>query len=132
MKHDRWLYLSLDEVLLLHKKEIARFGGSSGVRDNGLLLSALGQAELFLFGELVYKNAYEIAAMYVYHIIKNHPFIDGNKRTGILAGLVFLRINNLDLITNNEELYAFAMDIAASRITKDSVIEFFKHRVCSN
>lgn len=124
-----WLYLSLEEILLLQKMEIDRFGGSHGVRDKGLLISAIGQAELFLFDEPVYKHAYEIAAVYVYHIIKNHPFIDGNKRIGVLVAITFLRINNLNIHTNNKELYDLAIDIASSRIDKQTVMKFFKDRM---
>lgn len=127
--NNSWLYLSLEEVLLLHKKEIDRFGGSHGIRDRGLLLSAIAQAELSLFGDLVYKNAYEVAGTYAYHIIKNHPFIDGNKRIGILAAMTFLQINDMHIQTDHEELYDLAIDIASSKIDKEAVIAFFKDRI---
>ncbi len=126
---NNWLYLSLEEVLLLHIKEIDRFGGSHGIRDRGLLLSAIAQAELSLFDELVYKTAYEVAATYAYHVIKNHPFIDGNKRIGILVAITFIGINGLHINTDNQELYNLAMDIAASKIDKEAVIKFFKDRI---
>lgn len=124
-----WLYLSLEEILLLQKMELNRFGGSHGIRDKRLLISAIGQAELVLFDEPVYKHAYEIAAVYVYHIIKNHPFIDGNKRVGILVAITFLRINGLNVQTNNKELYNLAIDIASSKIDKQTVMKFFKDRI---
>lgn len=123
---NKLLYLSFDEIIQLHKKEIDIFGGSHGIRDRNLLYSAIGQADLFLFGEPFYKDAYIIAAVYAYHIIKNHPFVDGNKRTGILVSLIFLQMNNVNLVATKDEIYNLAIDIAASRINKDDVIQFFK------
>lgn len=83
--HNAMDFLTIDQVCLFHDDAIMMYGGSVGIRDLGLLESALAQPQMVLFGEPLCKDVYEVAAAYCFHIIKNHPFIDGNKRTGMLA-----------------------------------------------
>jgi death on curing protein len=78
-------FLELSEILLAHDVQIARFGGMYGVRDEGLLESALAQPKATFNGKLLHSTIYEQAAAYLYHIAKNHPFIDGNKRTAFMV-----------------------------------------------
>jgi death on curing protein len=83
-------FLKLSEILLAHEIQIARFGGMGGIRDEGLLESALAQPEATFNGELLHSTIHDQAAAYLYHIAKNHPFVDGNKRTAFAAMDVFL------------------------------------------
>jgi len=82
------LFLSLDRVVKLHASLIETYGGSPGLRDAGLLNSAIAVSQASFGGELLHRDLFEMAAAYLYHIVENHPFIDGNKRTGAAAALV--------------------------------------------
>jgi death on curing protein len=86
-------FLTLAEVLILHEDQVQRFGGSSGVRDLGLLESALGQPAATFGGEFLHPTIADQAAAYLYHIAKNHPFVDGNTRTAFSVMDAFLRVN---------------------------------------
>src|SRR4051794_37935673 len=94
-------FLSLSEVLEIHANQIELYGGSLGIRDIGLLEAAVGQAQASFGEEFLHKDIYEMAAAYLYHLVQNHPFIDGNKRVGLASAVVFLEING---ITLNEDL----------------------------
>src|SRR5438128_5492953 len=86
-------FLTLDEVLAIHRDQIARYGGAPGIHDPGLLQSALAQPEAMFGGQFLHADLFEMAAAYLFHVASNHPFIDGNKRVGLEAGLLFLEIN---------------------------------------
>src|SRR5437867_10279787 len=86
-------FLSLDEILEIHKDQIARYGGMAGIRDLGLLQSALAQPQATFGSQFLHADLIEMAAAYLFHIVQNHPFIDGNKRVGAVAALVFLQLN---------------------------------------
>ena len=95
-------FLSLDEVLELHADQISSFGGTPGVRDEGLLESALAQPQATFGGQFLHPTISEQAAAYLYHIAMNHPFIDGNKRTAFAVMDTFLRLNGCALnLTKN-------------------------------
>lgn len=85
------VFLTLDEALDIHRDQIQRYGGSSGIRDLGLLQSALAQPQAAFAGQFLHADLIEMAAAYLFHITQNHPFVDGNKRTGTAAALVFPR-----------------------------------------
>ena len=87
------VFLTLDEILSPYGDQIRRHGGSSGVRDMGLLESALGTVMATFDGSFLHETLFEMAAAYLFHISRNHPFIDGNKRTAIAAALTFLEVN---------------------------------------
>lgn len=101
MKEPEWVLREV--VFAAHEQSLARFGGSAGVRDEGLLDSALGKPlNLFAYGK---PSLFDLAASYAFGIVKNHPFIDGNKRTGFIVAVVFLELNG----------YAFhASEVAAT------------------
>ena len=109
------------DVLAIHKRQIARFGGMSGIRDEGLLDSALAQPQASFFGELLHSTIAEQAAAYLYHLTKNHPFIDGNKRTAFATLIAFLSINGYDINLSEEEAYTLVMQTAESQITKEEI-----------
>ncbi len=114
-------FLSLEDVLDLHAEQLARFGGAQGVRDHGLLDSALAQPWATFEGEFLHRDLFEMAAAYLFHIVSNHPFVDGNKRTGLLAALVFLDLNGATLDHSSEEIYTLTMAVASGRMPKEGV-----------
>ncbi|MEO6697259.1 MAG: type II toxin-antitoxin system death-on-curing family toxin [Gammaproteobacteria bacterium] len=108
--------MSRQVVLALHKECIATFGGSDGVRDEDLLDSALARPEsLFCYGV---PTLYELAAAYGYGLAKNHPFIDGNKRTAFLTSAVFLMDNGFQPLVNEAEVASAVTALAAGQLTE--------------
>src|SRR5687767_5667485 len=89
------VFLELDEVLEIHRDQVERHGGSDGMRDIQLLQSALAMPTSGFGGQYLHRDTFEMAAAYLFHIVQNHPFIDGNKRTGAVTALVFLRMNGI-------------------------------------
>lgn len=85
----------VDDVLALHDEALAAFGGSAGVRDPGLLASAVAMPRASFGGELLHEDIFAMAAAYAFHIAQNQPFADGNKRTAILAAIVFLDLDGI-------------------------------------
>jgi len=116
------VFLSVDEVLFLHSEQLAIFGGGSGVRDRGLLESALAQPEASFGGEYVHGDLYLMAAAYLFHIVKNHPFVDGNKRAGALSALVFLESNGIPIKARPGELYELTIAVAEGSLTDKAEI----------
>jgi death-on-curing protein len=86
-------FLTVEDVLDLHAQQMARFGGAPGLRDPGLLESAVAMPMASLGGAWAHADLHAMAAAYAFHIAQNQPFVDGNKRTGLLAAIVFLDIN---------------------------------------
>jgi death-on-curing protein len=111
-------FLDLEEVLEIHALQLDEFGGIAGMRDRGLLESAVEQARATAFGELLHADLFEMAAAYLFHIVKNHAFLDGNKRTALVTALVFLDINGVSLERDDERLYELTMAAAEGRADK--------------
>ncbi|MFM2429788.1 MAG: hypothetical protein RLZZ511_1001 [Cyanobacteriota bacterium] len=112
---------SLKAVLALHDQQIQVFGGSSGIRDLGLLESALAQPLASFGGEFLHPTIADQAAAYLYHIAKNHPFIDGNKRTAYAVMETFLEVNGYQLPLSNNETYELVIQVAQSDISKEAL-----------
>lgn len=110
--------LDVEDVLELHASQLELFGGADGVRDRGLLESAVAQPGASFGGQLVHDGLFAMAAAYLFHIARNHPFVDGNKRTGLLSALVFLDINGVDIAHVSDALYELTMGVAEGRIDK--------------
>ena len=83
-------FLTLEDILEIHALQLERYGGGDGIRERGLLESATAQPMATFDGEFVHNGLFEMAAAYLFHIVSNPPFIDANKRTGLLSALVFL------------------------------------------
>ena len=81
-------FLTLSQDLAIHIDQLSRYGGSTGIRDSGLLESALAMPEQTMFGEYLRRDVFEMASAYLYHLVQNHPFVDGNKRVGTVVALV--------------------------------------------
>ncbi len=119
-------FLSLDEVLALHADQISRYGGEAGVRDLGLLKSALAMPQARFGGQWLHPTLHEMAAAYLFHLIRNHPFIDGNKRAGLVCAIAFLGINGLELIADPDDLVELVLGVAEGRTDKAQVAVFLK------
>ncbi len=122
----RILFLTLDEVLALHAMQIQLFGGSSGVRDMGLLESAVGNVGATFEGALLHGTLFEMAAAYLYGICRNHPFVDGNKRAAVAAALTFLDMNRVGIDAREDDFYDLVIGIAEGRVSKAAVAVFFE------
>ncbi len=121
-------FLTLDEVLAIHRDQIRRYGGRPGIRDLNLLASALGAPAASYGGELLHTDLYEMAAAYLFHIARNHPFIDGNKRTALMAALGFLGLNGWTLEADPDILLDRVLGAAEGRISKSEIANLFRER----
>ena len=119
-------FLSLDEVLELHADQISSFGGTPGVRDEGLLESALAQPQATFGGQFLHPTISEQAAAYLYHIAMNHPFIDGNKRTAFAVTDTFLRLNGCALNLTDDRAFDLVMRVARGTMTKEELSREFE------
>jgi death-on-curing protein len=120
------LFLTLAEVIEIHADQIDRYGGQAGVRDLGLLESALSQPEASFAGAWLHKDLYEMAAAYAYHLCQNHPFIDGNKRTALASALVFLELNDVSILDPRGRLKTAMIRVASSKLSKDDVAKLLR------
>jgi len=116
------IVLSVSEVLELHEKLIIATGGSHGVRDKGLLESAVFGCYQSFDGKDLYPTIVEKAAHMAFALCKNHPFVDGNKRVAITSMLVILRMNNTNLLFSQQELIALGLGIANDSIEYDDIV----------
>ncbi|CBE69799.1 MAG: type II toxin-antitoxin system death-on-curing family toxin [Candidatus Methylomirabilis oxygeniifera] len=120
------VFLSLDEVTEIHREMIERYGGSAGIRDMGLLQSAVAMPQASFGGQFLHADLFEMAAAYLFHLVQNHPFIDGNKRVGTAAAMVFLELNGVEVKVSNALLAATVLDLAQGKIAKATIAEFLK------
>jgi death-on-curing protein len=120
-------FLTLDEVLALHGDQIRRYGGRPRLRDVTLLSSAIAMPAATYRGEYLHQGLHEMAAAYLFHICRNRPFVDGNKRASLAATLTFLRLNGLRVRATEDELTGRVIGVAAGRIGKPEVAVFLKH-----
>ncbi|MEZ6066763.1 MAG: type II toxin-antitoxin system death-on-curing family toxin [Planctomycetaceae bacterium] len=119
-------FLSTGDVLFAHLDQIQRYGGDPGVRDLGLLESALAQPLATFDGQWLHAFPFEMAAAYLYHVVQNHPFIDGNKRTGAVAALLFLDLNGIEITAPSGALYDITIAVANSAAGKPGIAEFLR------
>ena len=121
MSADDPLFLDIDDVLDIHSAQLEVYGGGDGLRDRGLLESALAQPSAAFGDDFAHDGLFEMAAAYLFHIVRNHPFVDGNKRAGLLAALVFLDVNGISLVRPSDELYELTMGVAGGRVDKPAI-----------
>lgn len=118
-------WILFESVLAMHNRQIAEHGGSDGVRDEGLLSSALARPQNLL----AYTDDADIAALagaYAFGLAKNHPFIDGNKRTALVVMRTFLRANGHDLRATQEEKYITFLSLADGSLSEDELVEWIR------
>ncbi len=119
-------FLEPEEVLAIHRHQVEEFGGQHGLRSESLMQSAIAQPSASFGGDYLCRDVFEMAAAYLFHLVKNHPFLDGNKRVALHSALVFLRLNGWRLDMNQDALYDLTMDAAQSLIDKSAIAEAFR------
>jgi death-on-curing protein len=119
-------FLSLTELLEIHQDQVERYGGTSGIRDIELLKSALGIPAATYSGEFLHTDVYEMAAAYLFHLVKNHPFLDGNKRVGAVAALIFLSLNGYDFDAPEDDFADMVLAVARGELDKAEVAVFIR------
>lgn len=122
-------YLTLAEVLDLHRRIVEQSGGPAGVRDFGLLESALAQPRMTFGGRELYHTLAEQAAALGFSLIKNHPFADGNKRIGHAALETFLVLNGFEITATVEEQERIVLQLAAAEIGREAFVEWVRAHV---
>lgn len=122
-------FLGIEDVMHIHRNQIERYGGGLGVRDPGALESALAQPQATFSGKHLHADLFEMAAAYMYHIVQNHPFLDGNKRTGAVTALTFLDWNGINFRSDEEGLADITLRVASGRAGKQAVAAFFRTMV---
>lgn len=116
------ILLTVDQIKKLHTRLTLRTGGSDGLRDLGLLESAVYSADISFGGVEIYPTIEEKAARLMYALVSNHAFVDGNKRIGVLIMLTTLRLNGIDLHFTQQELINFGLDAAAGKLDYDDIL----------
>jgi len=120
------VFLGLDEVIQIHHDQIKRYGGHAGIGDVGILKSTVAMPSTTFDGNYLHKDIYEMAAAYLFHIVRNHPFVDGNKRTGAVASVVFLMLNGIDFHAEENDFEGIVLSAAEGKIEKATIARFFK------
>jgi len=118
--------ITIDSALKLHELSIKKYGGSDGIRDRGLLESAIARPYQTFGGEDLYPTVYEKAAAIAESLIINHPFVDGNKRTGFLGMLAILEEGNLQITLSNDVIYEFVIKISTGEIGFEQIVDWLK------
>jgi death-on-curing protein len=119
-------FLSLSDVLEMHVELVELYGGSHGVRDMGLHQSALAMPQAGAGGAFFHADLFEMAAAYLFHLVKNHPFVDGNKRIGSVVATQFLWINGVTLSAPEREFGDLVLAVAEGRMEKHDVAAFLR------
>ncbi|MDX1945790.1 MAG: type II toxin-antitoxin system death-on-curing family toxin [Pirellulaceae bacterium] len=114
-------FLSLEEVLEIHEDQLARYGGRPGLLSLALLESALAQPQTSFEGQYLMSDLFEMAAAYLFHLVQNHPFNDGNKRVGAVAAIVFLLTNGQDINLTEEELETVVLETAMGKLDRERI-----------
>jgi death-on-curing protein len=120
------MFLRLAEVLAIHEDQIHRYGGAAGVRDVRLLISALAMPAASYAGQRLHGDLHEMAAAYLFHLVQNHAFVDGNNRVGAVAPDVFLSLNDVELVAKVDEYADLVLGVASGQVSKSSLVEFFR------
>ena len=125
MSDPRWLRLEV--VLAVHEQQIAEHGGAPGLRDRGMLESALARPQQkAAYGE---PDLADLAAAYAFGIARNHPFVDGNKRVAFVALELFLRINGFELVADDRACLAVMLDLAAGELEEEALAAWVRARL---
>jgi death-on-curing protein len=119
-------YLTAEQVLFIHSRLINETGGSHGIRDLGLLQSAVLRPKVTFEGKDLYPGIFQKAAVFMESLAKNHPFVDGNKRTAISSTGLFLRINSYHLETSQKELEDFTLKMVTGKVDHGDAVKWFK------
>ena len=122
----KMIFLGLDEVAEIHRDQIERYGGHPGIRDIELLQSAVAMPSAGFGEDYFHADIHEMAAAYLFHIVRNHPFIDGNKRTGAVAAMVFLMMNGKEIYADEDSFEDIVRSVAEGKADKAAAAEYFR------
>jgi death-on-curing protein len=120
------VFLTLADVLEIHQDQLLRYGGGPGTRGLDLLKSALAMPQAGMGEEYFHADILEMAAAYLFHIVRNHPFTDGNKRTGTVAALVFLMLNGIEVRAEEDEFEQLVRRVAEGKAGKNDIAVFLR------
>ena len=120
------IFLTLDQTLQIHRSMVETYGGSDGVRDMGLLHSAISMPQATFSGSYLHRDLFEMAAAYLYHIARNHPFLDGNKRVGAASAIIFLDVNDIEVQADEMDLVDIVLQAATGSIGKQDIASFLR------
>lgn len=121
-------FLSIKDIEYVHTCQLKDFGGLDGIRDHNLLASAVHEPKATFGGSYLYEDFYDMAAAYALGIIKNHPFVDGNKRTGMESAILFLRANNVSLSFKRNDIFKLGLAIATSKKNINDIAAVFRKK----
>ncbi|HVF69208.1 MAG TPA: type II toxin-antitoxin system death-on-curing family toxin [Xanthomonadales bacterium] len=119
-------YLTPQQILLIHDQLVKRYGGSQGLRDLGLLESAAARPRASYDGEDLYPSVFEKAAALIHSLLKNHAFVDGNKRTSLASTGIFLKLNGYKLINTHEKELQFALKVENESMSFEQIVDWLK------
>ncbi len=119
-------FIPLELALTIHTDLLQRYGGLPGIRDRNLLESALAQPRITIGGKYAHKTLFDKAAAYGFHVCKNHPFTDGNKRVSFVLMDIFLQKNGWEIVAHEEEAYSTMIALAAGKLTKAQLASWLK------
>jgi death-on-curing protein len=122
------VYLSLEQVLELHRLELRRFGGSAGLRERGGPEAALARPQMTFAGEDLYPDVESKAAAVMHSLVMNHPFVDGNKRTGAAVAELFLNLNGVELEADDDDLVAVTLSVARGEVNAEALAIWLRQR----
>jgi len=121
------IFLTVDDVLFIHRRELEQAGGESGVRNMQLVESATMAPQATFEGQWLHNDVFEMAGAYVEGFVQNHPFVDGNKRTGAAAALTFLYLNGYAVEERYpEELADIILQFVTHEINREQIVEYFR------
>lgn len=120
-------FFTVEQIIEIHDAFLEDHGGLPGIRDKGLLISAIEMPRASMFGEHLHKTIYDKAAAYLFHIVQNHPFNDGNKRTGALTTILFLEENGVKIVFSDHDYEEFVVKVAQGQKKKEEIAYFLRH-----
>jgi death on curing protein len=123
---DDCFHLSVEIVREIHAEAIKTFGGLNGIRDEALLASAVFAPQSSFGGKSPYTDLIDVAAAYLFYLCRNHPFVDGNKRTAMGAAIVFLRLNGMETAPDSEKWERLLLDVAAGKLDRDQTTQYLR------
>lgn len=122
------LFLTVEDAIRFHEDLIKRYGEHPGIRDTSTLESAIQQPRATFAGQFLHPDLYAMAAAYLFHIVRNHPFVDGNKRAGLYAALAFLEINGVEIHADPVDLAEFVLQVAQGHASKARIAEYLRSK----
>lgn len=126
------IFLGVEAVYEIQRDQVRRYGGSEGVRDVGLLESALAMPKASFGGHYLHEDLFEMAAAYLYHIVQNHPFVDANKRAGLVAAVTFLDLNGIEVTADEDETADLVLEVAQGMSNKAAIARFLRENSTPN